>query len=659
MQSREERIEKPPRSGCRVLLGCLCALVVWGGICGNLAADEGARSLPTVQGSSFPWKKTANGKARVVCFLGVECPLAKLYGPRLQVLFEAYGDQGIEFLGVDSNLQDSLSEIQSYVERSGITFPFVKDYDQRLANELHATRTPEILILDPQGIVVYQGRIDDQYLPGIVKPLPKKEDLKQAIESILAGRPIDTPRTEVVGCLIGKKKATPSQPTVTYTGKIAKIFQDHCVECHRSGEIGPFAMTEYEELVGWGEMIMEVVEQRRMPPWHATHDHVPLRNARSMTAEEIDTLRRWIDEGMPYGDPQALPKPLEFASGWRLPKDPDLIVSMRSEPFVVPEQGTVEYQYFVADPGLTEDRWVSAAQVIPGNASVVHHVIVFIRPPDGSDFRGIGWLTAYVPGQRSMIFPPGAARKIPAGSKLVFQMHYTPNGRKQEDCSQVGLVFAEEADIKEEVITLMGIDQEFEIPPQTKNFPVEARVRWLPPGGRLLAVAPHMHVRGESFRLEAKTKGQPQTLLEVPRYDFNWQHTYEFLDPIPLDTIESLGFTATFDNSADNPVNPDPSEHVYWGDQTWEEMAVAFFEVAVPRQGATTQGDRFSVSKKSKPKTDPEAFADAFLRELDKNRDGTVTYGEAPVVIQRYSFWRFDRNRDYKIERQELIEAVK
>ncbi len=373
---------------------------------------------------------------------------------------------------------------------------------------------------------------------------------------------------------------------------------------------------------------------------------------------------------MPFGEPKDLPEPPVYPTEWRLSREPDRVVAMARTPYSVPAEGTVEYQYFVVDPELNEDRWVAEAQVLPGNASVVHHAIVFIRPPDGSPFRGVGWLTAYVPGQRQMRFPPGTARKIPAGSKLVFQMHYTPNGRPQEDLTQVGLVFTDEAGVTDEVLTLIGIDQEFEIPPHAKDHRVKAKVRWLPEGGKLLAIAPHMHVRGKAFEVFARTDEGTKTLLEVPRYDFNWQHTYELQEPLPLQSMKSLEIEAAFDNSKENPVNPNPDEFVFWGDQTWEEMAVAFFEVSVPKSPPKEEKPRIVANEKNRNEgkngdAELEAsaksrqFADDFLKKLDRNGDGVVTFGEAPIVMQRFSFWRFDKNRDNRIDRSELLEAGK
>src|SRR5581483_5875234 len=204
---------------------------------------------------------------------------------------------------------------------------------------------------------------------------------------------------------------------------------------------------------------------------------------------------------------------------------------------------TVEYQYFVVDPHVDEDRWVCAAQVIPGSRATVHHCIVFIRPPDGSDVRGVGYLTGYVPGQRSFTLPTGYARKLPAGSKLVFQMHYTPNGIDQDDLTQIGINFLDESDVTHEVFTLIGINQDFEIPPQTADFAVHSAVEWFPRRAELLAIVPHMHVRGKAFEARSRVDGKSHVLLDVPRYDFNWQHVYELSEPLPLKQIEKLEFT--------------------------------------------------------------------------------------------------------------------
>ena len=422
-------------------------------------------------------------------------------------------------------------------------------------------------------------------------------------------------------------------------------------------------------------MIVEVIEQKRMPPWHAQEGKYEFKNARHMPAESLELIKRWVNDGAPYGNVKDLPNKPEVLEGWRLPSRPDLVVSMRDRPFIVPATGTVDYQYFVVDPKITEDRWISAAQVIPGKASVVHHAIVFIRPPDGVESTGVGWLTAFVPGQRATLFPPGYARKVPAGSKLVFQMHYTPNGQEQSDVTKIGMNFINSDQVTHQVFTLVGLEQEFEIPPHASNHEVASTLRWLPPKGELLAIMPHMHLRGKSFRLNATAKpnalseSDVVTILDVPHYDFNWQHTYELKSPIQLDAIQKLNFVVGFDNSSSNPFNPNPNDYVLWGDQTWEEMAVAFLEVATPLEG--NQDSERTAKSRAESRTNASnathsiessratAFAEKLLATFDRNRDGQLSKEESPKIIRDYSFHQLDSNHDGLVTREEMIAATR
>ena len=624
-----------------------------------------AFELPAADGSRIALPVEA--EAVIVCFLGTECPLARQYAPRLQQLADTYRQRNVAVLGVDSNVQDSAAEVLRFCEANKIRFPIGLDHDQQVANLLGVDRTPEVVLLDRNRTVCYQGRIDDQYMPGVAKPQATAFELRDALDAVLRQEPVLVPKTTAVGCRIGKIRQALADAPVTYTGQIARVLNTHCIECHRLGEIGPFAMSDYAELRGWGEMLVEVIDQGRMPPWHAAtgpaaEGHTQLRNARLMPETDKQLVRDWVAAGMPYGPAVDLPPIPEVKSVWHLPSPPDIEVAMRDRPFDVPAEGTLDYQYFVVDPGFTEDRWVAAAQVVPGNPGVVHHAIVFIRPPDGSDVRGVSWLTAYVPGQRHSPLPAGSARRVPAGSKLVFQMHYTPNGQSQSDVTRVGMVFADPASVEREVITLMAINQEFEIPPLAAAHPVNGELTRWPAGSQLLAISPHMHVRGKSFRVTAVREDQRQTLLDVPRYDFNWQHTYELSQPLALDQWDSVRFDATFDNSPANPVNPNPHTLVTWGDQTWEEMAVAFFEVSCPRTAPTSASSntRLSASSSdSKPDRvgSAEDFADRFLKALDRNGDQVIGFDEAPLSMQRYSFELFDANRDRRIDRTELVQA--
>jgi hypothetical protein len=291
---------------------------------------------------------------------------------------------------------------------------------------------------------------------------------------------------------------------------------------------------------------------------------------------------------------------------------------------------------------------------------VVHHALVFVRPPDVKQFRGVSWLAAYVPGQRAAMLPAGYGRHVPAGSKLVFQMHYTPNGSQQSDLTRVGLLFGKESEMTHEVFSQIGLEQEFEIPPQAPDYSVTVVPRRMPADGKLLAVAPHMHLRGKSFRLISRIGGKETVLLDVPHYDFNWQHVYEFAQPLPIGSIGTLEFQATFDNSQANPVNPDPAQHVTWGDQTWEEMAVAFFEIAVPRERASTseRAAMFTATETENRRAKIAKFATNFLRRFDDNEDGHIDRSELPLSTGRFGLRSLDENQDGRLTRSEVERAA-
>lgn len=645
----------------------------------HAGASNQSPAIPTTD-------KQIDEQITAVCFLGTECPMARAYTVQLNALHTEFAARGVRIIGVMSNRQDTLEEIAEFADELQTVFPLVHDEQNEIADRYGAQRTPEVFLLDEQLKLRYHGRIDDRLAPGIARAKASRQDLRIAIEELLVGKPVSIPATTALGCIIGRvpKADAPAENSqgITYTNQVARVLQTHCIECHRPGEIGPFAMDRYDQVVGWAETMLETVEQHRMPPWHADPEFGDYANARVMPEEDKQVLRDWIAGGLQRGDDADLPAPLEFTAGWNLPRPPDLEVAMRTRPFTVPKDGVVEYQYFVADPGLEEDTWITAAQVIPGRASVVHHAIVFVRPPDGSEFPGIGWLSAYIPGQRVHTMPEGYARKIPAGSKFVFQMHYTPNGVQQADVTRVGLVTCDASQVSHEVFTLMALDQDFEIPPGAENFPVQASTRRLPEQSELLAITPHMHVRGKSFRLFGAS-GQDETLLYVPQYDFNWQHTYLLQKPLPLDAFDGgLQFKATFDNSANNPFNPDPTETITWGDQTWEEMAVAFFEVARPLKtagsaprvrlaraaggrtdatlGAESEGESTEATQSPAAvrHTAIEAYMQRVFAALDANSDGEIHKSEVDIVVRRLHFDLWDLDDDHVITADEVRQVA-
>ncbi|MGD9646203.1 MAG: redoxin domain-containing protein [Pirellulales bacterium] len=532
----------------------------------------------------------------VLAFLGVECPLAKFYAPQLNKLAEQYAQRGVAFLAVDANQQDSIAEMQAYVRQQGLTFPFLKDPGNRLADAVDARRTPEVFVLDRARRVVYAGRIDDQYGfqdRGVAYQLaePRRQDLAAALDELLDGKPVSVAEVAAQGCLIGRARTPDADAAITFSNQMSRLFNQHCVECHRPGQIGPFPLLSYDDAAGWAEMIREVVNERRMPPWHADPAIGHFTNDARLSDEEIAMVNAWVAAGAPEGNPSDLPEPPQFAEGWMIP-EPDQVIYMADEPYDVPATGTVPYQRFVVDPGWTEDKWITAIEPKAGNPAVVHHVVMYLMAPGGPKKGAAGrlrndWLAAYAPGLRPQVLPEGYARYAPAGSKLIFELHYTPNGVAQSDRSYLGLVFADPKTVRKEVAVKNAGNFSFKIPPHDANFEVQSEFAFRE-DTLLWSVSPHMHVRGKDFLYEViYPDGKREQVLWVPRYDFGWQTTYVFTEPMVLPKGSKLHCTAHFDNSVDNLNNPDPSQEVRWGEQTWEEMMFGWFEMALVDQDLT------------------------------------------------------------------------
>ncbi len=547
----------------------------------GFAADEAKERFDSLTikdsyGKSRALGEFKDSKFLVVAFLGTECPLAKLYGPRLQQLSEKFESTDVSFVGVCANVQDSLTEITAYTNTAGISFPMLVDNEQVLANVLGAKRTPEVFVLDEQRKIRYQGRIDDQYGIGVIRKAATTNDLQDSIANLLKGIDPVVAKTPAVGCVIGRKKNIEPHGDVTYSKHIAPIFNQRCVECHRAGEIAPFPLTSYQDSIGWDATIAEVIREDRMPPWNANPEYGHFRNDSRLTAEEKTTILTWIENGCPEGDQADLPPAPSFVKGWRMP-EPDKVIAIRDEAFTVPATGVVEYQYFKVDPGFTEDVYVTAAEARPENPSVVHHIIAFLVEPGQKDISLGKMLIGYAPGTSPLIFPDGAAMRVKAGSQILFELHYTPNGSEQKDRSYIGLKFTSVDKVTREVVGLEALNERLQIPPGADSHVVTAEERFRE-DVTLLSLTPHMHLRGKAFRYDATyPDGTTETLLDVPKYDFNWQLRYEFSEPklMPKGTVVKC--TATFDNSADNPNNPDPTRKVTWGQQSFDEMMIGFF----------------------------------------------------------------------------------
>ena len=404
--------------------------------------------------------------------------------------------------------------------------------------------------------------------------------------------------------------ATQQQPSAsnqdrapTFYRDVVPILQQHCQQCHRAGEIGPMPLVTYDDVKQYATKIDRMTSSRQMPPWFADPTIGKFANDPSLTPQQIATLSRWAGLGAPAGDPHDAPPPRAWTDGWNI-RQPDVEIQM-TKPVEIPASGMVDYTYEIVPTGFTEDRWIQMSELRPPARGNVHHAVVYIRPPNSKWLRGAPlntpftgmslptpelrrdaqWtdsdlLLVYAPGSAPERWPDGLAKFVPAGSDLVFQMHYVTTGKPATDRAAVGIVFAKQPPQKR-VVTLQLTNDSFLIPPGADNFRVEA---WgtMPGDCMLLGFFPHMHVRGKRFEYDiVHPGGRVEPLLRV-NYHFHWQLSYRLAEPLPLKAGTRLQAVAWYDNSAANPHNPDPTRLVRWGDQTTDEMMVGFFDVAIP-----------------------------------------------------------------------------
>jgi mono/diheme cytochrome c family protein len=388
---------------------------------------------------------------------------------------------------------------------------------------------------------------------------------------------------------------------VSFHKDVEPVLQKHCQECHRAGEIAPFALMSYKDARPWAKAIKEDVLNKKMPPWFADPQFGHFADDRSLSKEEIDTLVAWVDNGAKEGDMKDAPKPVAYVDGWNIPT-PDLVLDMNT--FKIPATGDIPYQYVVLPTKFTEDTWIQAAEARPSDRTVVHHVVIFVREPGnkwlrdaqpgvpflppggGKDFNntsggGSDILMIYTPGKIPEMWRSGLGKMIKAGSDLVLQIHYTVSGKDTVDHTKVGLVFATQKP-SERAVTIGGSNLGFKIPPGDPNYAVVAK-NTFPNGATLLNFFPHMHLRGKSFEYRAfYPDGKSEVLLRVPKYDFFWQLDYKLSEPLVVPPGTRIECTGWFDNSPNNVHNPDPTATVRFGEQSWEEMMIGFYDIVIP-----------------------------------------------------------------------------
>jgi mono/diheme cytochrome c family protein len=514
-------------------------------------------------------------RATVVFFATLECPLVLRYLPRIGKLAETYAAQGVVVLVVNTGPGDLLVDAVGQVVTAAPQAIFGKDFDGSFARACGVDRTATALVLDAQQTLRYHGRVDDQHGYTGSRPRASREDLQLALDAVLAGNPVAVPSTEVSGCRITPVVAAlaDTSPPV-YARDIAPLLQRHCVECHRPGGEAPFSLADEAAVKKQAAMVAEVVEQGRMPLWYGSSAHGSFANHRGLSADERELLRRWIAAGLPSGDARDLPAPLPApTSEWRIGQ-PDDVLRLKA-PVRIPADGVVPYHYFILPFRFDEDTWVEAIEIKPQNRRVLHHCNL-ARIKFGEKFSQDGFVTGYVPGGDPLVLDPGTAVRIPAGSVLALQAHYVTTGEPETDRIEVGLRYPR-VPVQKEMQVLIAADFRFQIPPGARAHAVRAS-KVFPDDALGIGMFVHMHLRGRDMLATATPPdGDPETLLLVPNYNFDWQQSYRWAPATQRfakgTRVRAL---AHFDNSAWNPFNPDPTATVPFGLETTDEMMYLF-----------------------------------------------------------------------------------
>ena len=494
-------------------------------------------------------------KAVVLLSTAASCEASRSADAAVSALRAKYGQQGVAVLGIDSNLKDTREAMAAAAGKSVGDMPVLMDETQLIGESLGLAKTGEVLVVNPRDWkLAYRGGA---------------ANAQAAVEALVANGQVNAAAAPVAGCAIAmpERDRRAAHAQISYEKTIAPILTDKCVTCHRAGGIGPWQMSSYEVVKGFAPMIREVVRTQRMPPWHADPHFIAFSNDRLLSMAQAKTLVHWIEAGAPRGagaDP--LLKQNKNWPEWTLGK-PDLVVS--TPPFTVPATGVIPYQNFTVENPLDHDVWVRAVDYVPGNRAILHHVIASVSTGN-SRFGGIS-LHNYVPGAGPLIIPPEDGILLPKGSKFHFQMHYTATGKEGTDSTQLGLYFMKDPP-KYNYRAMIFANPRLKIPPGAKEH-TEKTEQVFKKDSLIYSVHPHSHFRGKAASFVAYLPdGTQRTLLNVPRYDFNWQTTYELKEPMVLPAGTKVVYTTVFDNSSQNKANPDPSIEVRWGEQTWEEM---------------------------------------------------------------------------------------
>ncbi len=549
-------------------------------------------NFTTLSGDTYTLESLTRKGPIVAVFLATQCPVAQRYAMRLKRLhieFTANDKQHTTLVGIYANGEDSVDDVKAYTQKAEYTFPIVKDTTGYLAELLGVTMTPQAVVIDTNGTLRYRGPIDDNRYETRIK----HNYLHDALFATHAGDPVRIQETPAFGCTIHfPESRLPSE--VTYSEHVASILQSNCQTCHRHGEVAPFTLTDYGDAKAWATEIAVYTESRLMPPWKPAPGYGHFKNERRLTDTEIELIARWVDAGAPLGDPNVVPTAPEFHDNWAL-GEPDWVFEMPVE-YEIDAEGEDEYRQFIIPTNFETDMYIQAVDVQPGNRKTVHHVIPYLdvngeaRKLDAQDpkpgyvvggtgpgFDAVGSLGGWAPGVTPSVLPEGVGYLLPKGADIVMQVHYYRTGHVEYDRSRLGLYFSKTPNTVKLHIG-SATNSKFVIPPGEAWYEVLASQK-VKEDVYILGTLPHMHLLGRDMRLVATTpEGEAHDLIWIKDWDFNWQDTYHYQTPLFFPAGTSIDLIAHFDNSAENPANPnDPPIPVGWGEKTTDEMCIGFF----------------------------------------------------------------------------------
>ncbi|MET0271636.1 MAG: redoxin family protein [Phenylobacterium sp.] len=601
--------------------------------------------------------RLADAKAIVIVTQANDCPIIRAMAPKLRDLQAAYAGKGVEFLMLNSALQDSREEVLAEAKDYGFEMPIMMDANQLVGESLGVTRTAEVFVIDPKTWkVAYRGPLDDTLnYGGGQKAKADSPWAMNAIDAVIAGRQAMAATMPSKGCLIDfpERAKRAEHAKISYAKQVAPIIEKNCIACHQPGGIGPFGMTSYEQVKGFSPMIREVLRTDRMPPYNADPHVGKFSDNKNLTAAETKTLVHWIEAGPPRGaGPDPLAAKIHQAPEWPLGK-PDLVLNVPT--YNIPAAGVVDYQRpFIVNP-LGEGKWIRASTIKVGQRQGVHHILTGYMtdvPKDGQAYES-RWgssVGGYAVGAESEIAPKNVGTFMPAGGAIGIQAHYTPFGKEAVDKSQIALYFY---DKKPELVmhNSVVIDNTIVLPAGDGNHHEVAYLEF-PKDALLYSAFPHAHYRGHASDLWIQyPDGSKKLLLSLPRYDFNWQRAYNFAEPVKVPAGSKLIANYIYDNSKRNPANPDPTKQIVWGDQSWEEM----FYTAIRY--------RWVDETSAKPNNYDELLNQSrMMGMMDDNLDGKLQKAELKSrigdTLGKY-FVQIDADKDNALNKTELAAAMK